>query len=363
MGFELESSFECLAEGDLLTPRRTVLAMLLHLSRTDIERDALPAFLVESGIPPIALEQPDIPISLDQELALVAKLIERLRPPASVVRHAVEIGFDADIRLFGVLGLAAMHAGSALEALRVMFEHPELSWGHCQVRVGRKRESLCATFAMNGPIKHPSASKRQTMRQYLMTIDLASTVRMNAGVLGPEHMPVEVWLPYPRPDDHQAIQDRFGCRVRFDAPDARLLYALEMWDAPPLAANALAFKAYKKQASQLAKLLRVEVPLSERARRLMWLSTPPPDRDSVASMLAISARTLARRLAAEGTSYAELQQEVQLARAQEYLRSPQARVSEVAQCLGFSDATAFSRAFRNWSGQAPTAWRKQQGLS
>ena len=82
---------------------------------------------------------------------------------------------------------------------------------------------------------------------------------------------------------------------------------------------------------------------------------------AVASMLAVSPRTLARKLASEGTSYAKVQRSVMLTRAEDFLRRTSMSQAEIAERLGFSDATAFSRAFRKWTGQTPSTWRRRHG--
>jgi len=183
---------------------------------------------------------------------------------------------------------------------------------------------------------------------------------MSLDVFGDAIPPLEVWLPYPAPFDHAKITRRLGCHVRFDAPQARLIFPLSAMHAKPLLANRLVFRGYEKLARKLAKLLSVDVDLSEQVRRLLWVSAPPPDRDTVARMLALSPRTLSRKLAVEGTCYADLRRHVQMSRAQEDLRDRALNLSEIADRLGFSDATAFSRAFRAWSGETPSRWRKRE---
>ena len=70
------------------------------------------------------------------------------------------------------------------------------------------------------------------------------------------------------------------------------------------------------------------------------------------------ARTLRRRLAAEGVSFRALRDEALRERAVELLRRPGSAIAEVAFVLGFSDPTAFHRAFRRWTGVTPQAWRR-----
>ena len=78
----------------------------------------------------------------------------------------------------------------------------------------------------------------------------------------------------------------------------------------------------------------------------------------MARMLAVSERTLRRRLAEEHTSYSEIRQRELQRRAQALLRSGQLSTAEVAFTLGFSEMSAFNRAFKRWTGATPGQWRE-----
>ncbi len=74
----------------------------------------------------------------------------------------------------------------------------------------------------------------------------------------------------------------------------------------------------------------------------------------------MSPRTLARKLEDAGTHFAELQREVRRARAEKLLENRSLRLGDIADRLGFSDQAAFSRAFRQWTGETPSAWRDRK---
>lgn len=84
--------------------------------------------------------------------------------------------------------------------------------------------------------------------------------------------------------------------------------------------------------------------------------------ESVAQRLAISPRTLRRRLSSEGHNFQEVKNLARAKRAKYYLRRTALPIAEIAYELGFSELSAFSRAFRSWVGQAPQAYRDQGGL-
>ena len=351
---------ENLWSGNLATPRRTVFGVFGMLERSQVPLEDAPAFLVECGLSPLALQEPDVPVTREQQLVCMARLLRLMDPAFSIPHHAMEVGLGVHITLFGMLGLTLMYAESLRECLRVITSYPELSWGHSRILVAREGDRVFQAFVIDGHVPGPSASSRDELRRYCVTVDLMAAVKMISDLFGAQHRPTEVWLPYPAPRDGRRIRKRLACPVRFDAPEARVYFHERLWGATPPLANPLVFRSYEKLSAELALRLRSDVDLSEQVRRLLWTSSPPPDRDTVSNMLAMSPRTLARKLAAEDTSYGRLQREVRFARAREYLRSRKLQVAEIADQLGFADPAAFSRAFRKWTGETPSAWRERE---
>ena len=94
------------------------------------------------------------------------------------------------------------------------------------------------------------------------------------------------------------------------------------------------------------------------AGSLRELHQGPVARDRVARELGVSERTLHRRLKDEGMTYAEVYDGVRDRMAREYLKTDRVTVAEVAFLLGFSESSAFVRAFRRWTGFSPSDFRQ-----
>ena len=77
--------------------------------------------------------------------------------------------------------------------------------------------------------------------------------------------------------------------------------------------------------------------------------------------LHFSVRTLARKLQAEGTSFQAIKDELRRDVAIQLLTQSRLAVAQIGLRVGFEDATCFQRAFRQWTGSAPGAYRKGQG--
>ena len=80
--------------------------------------------------------------------------------------------------------------------------------------------------------------------------------------------------------------------------------------------------------------------------------------NAVARSLGLSVRSLRRRLADEATTYNALAREALVALAKQFLENEQRTLQETAYALGFSDTSAFHRAFKHWTGTTPSSYRQ-----
>ena len=103
----------------------------------------------------------------------------------------------------------------------------------------------------------------------------------------------------------------------------------------------------------------LEYELAGDIRRLLctWLTSHRRSPDDMANLLAMSRRTFDHRLKSRGITYKALANEIRFEVACRLLQDTEMSLSQIAAALGYSEASAFTRAFRGWSGQAPSEWR------
>jgi AraC-like DNA-binding protein len=94
-----------------------------------------------------------------------------------------------------------------------------------------------------------------------------------------------------------------------------------------------------------------------------WNSVDKPSAPAVAWALGLQPRTLNRLLGRTGTRFSQMLEETRYERARSMLQDHGAPIVSIAWSLGYTDASAFSRAFRQWSGVTPTEWRKAAASS
>lgn len=166
----------------------------------------------------------------------------------------------------------------------------------------------------------------------------------------------EVSFPFPQPAHGDIYQRMFACPVRFDAGVASLSFDAR-YLALPLRRNEADLRQMLRRALPLTvHQYRRDRLLLERVRRLLR-EHPGWNVDEVAAQLHVSARTLHRRLQEEDATLVALKDEARRKLAAELL-SQGRPVKQVARAAGFDNDKSFSRAFKSWTGQSPSAYRK-----
>jgi AraC-like DNA-binding protein len=127
---------------------------------------------------------------------------------------------------------------------------------------------------------------------------------------------------------------------------------------PPV--NRYVFGVLSERADAMLKRFKASRTTRGRVETLLMemLHTGEASMDAIAAKLALSRRTLHRRLKAEGATFEQVLDDLRRQLAHDFLAARKVTVSETAYLLGFSDPAAFSRAFKRWTGESPSALRR-----
>jgi AraC-like DNA-binding protein len=325
--------------------------------------------------------------TLATSLQVIAKLmrVHGLEPEALMLEAGVDPATLADprARLPGasverVLGAMAQHIPSAafgLDAARCWHPTNLGALGHawlCSSSLRRGLQRLSRYWALIGqrsalmlrdeadgvavvldlPHTEPRIAAITTDICFSVLVDLCRT---NAGE---SFSPLEVRLMRAAPADDAPWREFHRCPIRFGQPERSLLLSRESLDAPlPTANRELAGVLDRMLDEALARIDRSDVVARCRAVLMQRLAGGEVTATQVARHLAMSRRTLHRRLADAGTTWQRLVDHTRRDIALRLIEDPQRPIGAITFELGFSQHSAFARAFKRWSGASPTAYR------
>lgn len=173
--------------------------------------------------------------------------------------------------------------------------------------------------------------------------------------------PSEVAFSSPPPANPQVYEAFFGCPVLFNAPYVRVRFPSEYLGIPLPTANPTLRQLLDKQSAALSSALPDENPFAFQVQQVVMRLLPDArvSLKEVASEMAISVRTLQRRLTEGGHTFQALLDRTRQELAQSYLKDPSLSMIEITLLLGFVEQSSFNRAFRQWVGVSPGKWRLQ----
>jgi AraC-like DNA-binding protein len=169
-----------------------------------------------------------------------------------------------------------------------------------------------------------------------------------------------VAFPYPRPphaDDYALIYTE---HEKFDAPMLTAWFDATLLDLPIRRDEAAVNVFLQGAPGKITMLYRRDRELVLRVRDLLRLALPVSiDLDHVAATLHLSKRTLHRRLADEGASFRGIKDALRRDMALAQLAKSNQPIAGIAADLGYADTSAFYRAFTDWTGVAPSEYRRR----
>ena len=157
-----------------------------------------------------------------------------------------------------------------------------------------------------------------------------------------------------------ALEQFFNAPVSFGQSYNRLLFDRSFLQERFFTSNALLFDILKNALKTYYSPNSAQTGFIDAVSReiIVMAGDELASTDTVARRLAISPRTLRRRLADEGYSFQEAKNLAREKRAKYYLSQTNMPLSEIAFELGYSELSAFSRAFRSWVGETPQSYRE-----
>lgn len=316
-----------------------ILPLIEHLDNLGMDPTPI---LDGAGIPRSALADTTsrFPKWKFQELWQVAS--EATGDPALALRVSTMVKTNT----LGIIGYLAAASESRRNAFELVKGLTPLLWEDVECALESDSDVAFIRCSTGG---NPQASR------FTIEFAIGLTVTMSR-VFGAGHCdPLEARFSYPAPAYADEYERILRLPIRFDAGENGVLFPISMMDSVnPSADAALRLLLERYAADQLAKI-PTSARFSHRIRACVRSLLPLGSltADTVAARFQMSERTLRRRLHGEATSYQEIVDGVRAELARHYLTKEKRGIDEVGFLLGFSDQSAFTKAFRRWTGRTP----------
>jgi AraC-like DNA-binding protein len=177
--------------------------------------------------------------------------------------------------------------------------------------------------------------------------------------LGPSWAPEEVCFEHARPRGAGELERLFKARIRFDSSHNGLWFSRALLDRTMEPAHADLGSLLEPYLEELLAKKRSTADLPEHVVATMKSSLDAPSLRAVARAQGVSQRTLQRRLRKHGASFHSLLERTRHESSIALLGNGSLTITEVALRLGYADVTSFNRAFRRWTGRAPSHYRRE----
>lgn len=311
--------------------------------------------LAGTGLTEADLADPEREIVQAQEIQAVANLLEVCDVPGLGLTAGARMHFTA----YGVWGLGILCCPTVREAAAFGMRHLGLLYGVTEIRM--EFDAPEYRFVLD------AGHLPERVRTFFIERDTAAILNLHRETTATRATPRRLHFTRPAParlDQYLrffGIEPSFGADRDFLALDAALLDdPLPMADEYTMHWSEQALRELtdrrRPRGAGPSGAVREAAGFSARVRAEL-LRAPIPTLEEVAARLAVSARTVNRRLAAEGTCYRDLLQEVRADLA-ERLLTEGARTKDIAQRLGYAEPAAFIHAFQRWKGVPPGRYRR-----
>jgi AraC-like DNA-binding protein len=189
---------------------------------------------------------------------------------------------------------------------------------------------------------------------------VVATLTVIHKITGVRIQPIEVSFVHNEAENIDLYEDFFSCQVKFGQKYNRLVFRSEDLDTKSLKADHSINQFMMERLKEKSEGIKVSADkLLNDTRTLIKDALPSgiPFAAEIGKHLGMSTRTLSRRLSEKGVTYRELVQNTQHQVSTELLQNTSKTVSEIAFQAGFSEQSAFNRAFKRWTGKSPLEYR------
>jgi AraC-like DNA-binding protein len=308
-------------------------------------------FLTAAGFEAARLDDLDGHISLEEYDVLQDLALDLTGDPS----FALRMGDEAKFAVFDVVTHVVAQASTLRDALAACLRFQPIMSDAPPSTISEKGDT--ATVRWNIVRSTP---RGEQARAELALAGLMRLVRYFAGACA---LPLRVSFEHAPPPHRSEYTRIFGGRERFRQPFNGMTLERSMLDREQIDRHPEHYDLMRSRAEHELHRHQVALGHADRLRGYLvaHIDGRRPSMTASARALEMSVRSLRRRLTEEGASFRGLVDEARAVIAQRMLDDASRSIKETAHAMGFSDPTAFHRAFRRWTGKTPKRYREMHG--
>lgn len=332
----------------------TTLTSWMRCLKAALESRGIPStpLFERAGLDPAGMQDPNARYPQAAITRLWQLAIEASNDPAL----GLDVGRQVNQTTFHALGYSLLASQTLEECFtrllryfRIVSDAAELDF--CQV------DSQTQKFVI-----HPLAGDAQPSDAALDAL-LSVLIRLCRALAGPQFTAAAIYLHRPPPVDKQLYEKVFKAALFFDATESAIhFHTADLQRALPYANPELARHNDEILSRYLAHFDKENTANRVHAVLVELLSQGEPSQEKVADALHMSLRNLQRKLSDEDSSYKTILNNTRRDLALSYIKDQRYSISEITFLLGFADSSSFTRAFKRWTGQAPSAFRNNLSI-
>ena len=301
--------------------------------------------VAEAGLDLALFNDPDNLISYAARGRLVSHCVAR----TGCQHFGLLLGQQGDLHSLGLVGLLVKYSPDVETALRSLVRYTFL-----HVR------GAATSLAVDGDMVMLSYEVHQPLAEVTDQVGdgaVALLFNIMRSLCGADWKPAEVWFAHRKPSDGAPFRRFFQAPLRFDAEENALIFAVDCLRRSLPETDPQLRRVLQRQIDMLEARHGDDFPEQVRSVLRSALVTSRANAGHVAALFSMHPRTMHRRLSEFGTGFRQLADAGRFEIARQMLEDSEMDVRQIAAMLDYADASAFTRAFRHWSGTTPARWR------
>lgn len=270
---------------------------------------------------------------------------------------ALQVGAAATPEDMGIVGHMLLNCANLVEVLNILVQYSQLLL-NMDVHFAEKKDHY--TLEMISSQSGPYEIDNSPLIRYRVESAVAWIVTI-LRYFKNDLTPYELFFKHSRPGYFRTYRKIFETGLHFNQPTNKMLFHKNDFNISSGKSNPYLLRLYRKHADQLLKELQSPESLEQQIEKIIsdHLVSQTVNLEMVADCLQVNRWKLVRLLKERSRNFQQIQDNVRYKLARAYLENKQVQIGEIHELLGYSEPSAFTRAFKRWSGLSPREYQQR----